>query len=77
VRSTLEPMPRVLLDVSKEWLDRWQAVTPASIEAMKSWERQIQCSLLESNPEPGHLLEILLSQIMDTRRNLESARHLF
>lgn len=70
-------MPRIMIDVSTEWFERWQAVAPASIEAMQSWEHQIRSCIIEGTVDPADLLENLLSQIIDARRSLESARHMF
>lgn len=70
-------MPRILIDVSQEWLDRLQQVLPAAIDALTGLEHQIRASMIEGVPEPLDLLDQMGSQLNDLRRSIESARVIF
>lgn len=70
-------MPRVLIDVSQEWLDRLQTVLPAAIDALSGLNYQIDNFMLHGDIKPVDLLDQIGSQLTDLRRSLESARIIF
>lgn len=70
-------MPKLLIEVSNEWLDRLQRVIPAAIDTLTGWEAQIRASQIEGNPDAVDLTEQLLSQIIDLRRTIEAVRIIF
>lgn len=70
-------MPRVLINVSQEWLDRLQTVLPAAIDALSGISYQIDNLALHGDRDPVDLLDQIASQLTDLRRSLESARIIF
>lgn len=70
-------MPRILIDVSQEWLNRLQQVLPAAIDTLSGLEHQVHTSIIEGVPDPLDLLDQIGSQLTDLRRSIESARVIF
>ncbi len=70
-------MPRILINVSQDWLDRLQRVTPAAIETLEGLEAQLQTVHTEGNIDPVDLIDQVISQLGTLRRNLESVRIIF
>lgn len=70
-------MPRVMIDVSQEWIDRLQQVIPAAIATLYSFEHQLRRSIIDGSPEPVDLIDQLLSQVIDLRRTVEAIRVIF
>ena len=70
-------MPRIMIEVSSEWVQRFHDVLPSAIATLQGFENQMEVSIVSGEIEAAHLLESLLSQIRDLRRSLESTRVMF
>lgn len=70
-------MPRIMIDISRDWLDRYNEVMPSAINALDGFEAQIRACIICGQTEPADLLEQLYSQIKDLRRSLEATRLMF
>jgi hypothetical protein len=73
----LPDMPKVRLEVNEAWLKRFEDVVPAAISSLEGWQSQIETNQIEGNIDSDDLLQQLLSQIIDCRRNLQSLRIIF
>lgn len=70
-------MPRIMIDVSTEWLARYNEVMPSAINALEGFEAQIRSAIIDGKTDPDDLLEQLYGQIKDLRRSLEATRPMF
>lgn len=70
-------MPRILINVSQEWVDRLQSVLPAAIDTLTGLEAQLQNVHLEGNIDPIDLIDQVASQLTDLKRSIQSVRIIF
>ncbi len=70
-------MPRLLINVNQEWIERLQAVIPSAISTLQGLELQISSARQEGEFEAIDLLDQIASQLADLRRNLQSVRIIF
>lgn len=70
-------MPRVLIDVSEAWLDRYNIGVTQCIDTLVGLEHQIDQTPTPDAQAAFRLLDHLKSQLVDLRRNVEAWRMMF
>ena len=70
-------MPRILVDVSDEWLKRYQQGVSDCIDTLTGLEHQLRQPRLNSLQEAYEFTEQISEQLLNLRRNVESWRLMF
>lgn len=70
-------MPRILVDVSAEWLTRYQQGVADCIDTLDGLERQLRDARPNDLQEAYTLLDTYAEQLLDLRRNVIAWRLMF